>query len=621
MDEFLYVRTLRGAIYGKVALVQHRQSGKLYAIKMMSLAHMSARQAISGPAVCEDGDAELRILRRLSDSRVYCSDSGSDDGGLPVPASSWSVRPDWESLSLKSSYQQPHNNTVLLHKDFVDEHSNARCLVFDYCPYGELYDQIGSPTDNNNDISSKAALAGGLEAARGFFQQIARAVRFIHAHNIAHRDISLENVLLDEFRQCRLADFGLASEHGASCLGRVGKTFYMAPEVLVCRDDEFYDGLKADMWSLGVLLFILVTGAPPFETPAESDARFRVVKHQGVGQLLCIWQMENRVSDDLRDLLTRMLCVDAHERISIDQVWSHPWLQERTSSVYEACGVETECPTHLTKTHDGHVYVKEGEQCEPEPHEDGLMEKEPAIVASPAALEATSKSHRTRKRIKISIVPDSAFSYASSSTSSLADAGAFGGLRASNAPALAHENSPWGHEAPLGSLFAPHTTPTAGPRARSGGRKVTLRSLRFHSTDGPSSNNSSSNAMDSDAENTAEDEEEKFASSSRRRCTSLSVSCSALLTKSLKIESSSSEIEKEECPPRCRFCWDELVQEDTLVDNRLKRTSVLCVCESCFYATPSPLTFTMGSTVANTTNASVLVLRKAVSRTRPAQVA
>lgn len=605
MDEFLYVRTLRGAIYGKVALVQHRQSGNLYAIKMMSIAHMSARQAISGPAVCEDGDAELRILRRLSGNHVFSGVDGS------VSESSRSVRPEWEAFS-----PQPHHNVLLLHKDFLDAHSNARCLVFDYCPYGELYDQVG-----NNSSSSKAALGGGLETARGFFRQIARAVRFIHAHNIAHRDISLENVLLDEFRQCRLADFGLASEHGATCLGRVGKTFYMAPEVLACQEDAFYDGLKADMWSLGVLLFILVTGAPPFESPAESDARFRIVKHQGVGQLLCIWQMENRVGDELRDLLSSMLCVDVSERVSIDQVWSHPWLRESVGNGYEPRKAEPECPEHLTKTH-GLGYTKQEEQREPEPHDDGMaIEKEPASVTFSGAPEATVKSQRMRKRMKISIIPDSSFHYASSSASSPADAGAFGGARASNAPALTHENSPWGHEVPSGSLFAPHTTPTAGPRARSGGRTVTLRSLRFHSSDCPSSNNSNG-ANDSDAEDEAREEEE---SSSRRRRSSLSVSCSPQLTKSLGLESHTGDAE-EECPPKCRFCLDELVEEDTLVDTNssLQRTlssksGVLCVCESCFYATPSPLTFSSEASNSNKGLSSVLVLRKAIAR--PAQVA
>uniref|UniRef100_K3WFC2 Protein kinase domain-containing protein n=1 Tax=Globisporangium ultimum (strain ATCC 200006 / CBS 805.95 / DAOM BR144) TaxID=431595 RepID=K3WFC2_GLOUD len=66
MDDFVYVRTLHGAIYGKVALVQHRQSGRHFAMKMMSIAHMHARRAISGPEVCEDGDMELRVLRKLS---------------------------------------------------------------------------------------------------------------------------------------------------------------------------------------------------------------------------------------------------------------------------------------------------------------------------------------------------------------------------------------------------------------------------------------------------------------------------------------------------------------------------------------------------------------------------
>lgn len=135
-----------------------------------------------------------------------------------------------------------------------------------------------------------------LAMARACFQQIASAVGFLHARNVAHRDLSLENVLLDSFRRCRLADFGLASATGSRCFGaRVGKILYMAPEVVSrpayrpdtgpnsvsAGADVCYDALRADIWSLGVILFILVTGIPPFEKASDVDARFRLVSKPG----------------------------------------------------------------------------------------------------------------------------------------------------------------------------------------------------------------------------------------------------------------------------------------------------------------------------------------------------
>lgn len=443
MDDFQYVRTLRGAIYGKVALVRHHGSGALYAVKMMSIAHMRAHTAVAGAPVREDGDAELRILRRLSGNRVFRSDARSAAG----TTATWSVHPQWDASGVDSSPDSDaadRAGLLWLRKDFVDARTNARCLVFDYCPHGELFDYVDGRA---------------LSAARAHacFQQIARAVRFVHAHGVAHRDISLENVLVDAQQQCRLADFGLATENGVACVGRVGKLFYMAPEVLrsSAPPHEHYNGLSADVWSLGVLLFVLVTGAPPFASAADSDARFRVVKEQGVGALLRLWRMDTRVGSDLQDLLARMLTVDAPARIAIDKVCTHPWVQG----------------------------------CRPDD-----ADEIPTMGAEPTAEATEGKSRRTRKRMKISIelddaelrllrrrgdsdTPVTAEHFVGGTTDSVVREGDEG----SEAPALAHEKSPWGGDRQeLSALFAPHSTPTAGPRVRaSGSRQVALRTLCF----------------------------------------------------------------------------------------------------------------------------------------------
>ncbi|TMW63921.1 hypothetical protein Poli38472_014626 [Pythium oligandrum] len=312
------MRVLRRAIYGHVALVRHQSSNNVFAMKVMSLAHMRLRRAVSGVRVREDGMTELQILRRISGNHVFCD---ADTHGYQR---TWSRHPDWRPASPSKTasvdkdikQEHTHHHILTLHADFVDERTNARCLVLDYCPYGELYDQLQrAPTQSL-----------GVETARVFFKQIVTALRFIHGMNIAHRDVSLENVLVDSQKECRLGDFGLASEDGTVCSGRVGKIFYMAPEVHDWQPLGVYNGMQADVWSLGVLLFILVTGVPPFEAPHDGDARFRMVKYSGVQALLVKWQLDSRLPVALQDLLDQLLRVNTDERPDINEVYAHSWL-------------------------------------------------------------------------------------------------------------------------------------------------------------------------------------------------------------------------------------------------------------------------------------------------------
>ncbi|RLN02824.1 hypothetical protein BBJ28_00017661 [Nothophytophthora sp. Chile5] len=364
MDAFCLVRPLHSAIYGRVALVRHRASGRYYALKMMSLAHMRARRAVTGPSVQENGFTELQILRRLGRNLIFSRSSGPHGSSKNNPnnqidhqeveeaaqdeveADSWSVSPRWRddgNADMDSTMSHDSQHLLMLHQDFVDERTNTRCLVFDYCPYGELYAHVTAQASSNAGGSPRGL---PLETARSCFEQIARAVRFLHARDIAHRDLSLENVLLDTSRRCRLADFGLARTSGSRCSGaRVGKSFYMAPEVVTrhcygaeekdnggqdTRDEpRCYNGLQADVWSLGVLLFIMVTGIPPFESASESDARFRVVAKPegGVDELLQAWGLKSYVPRKLQDLLAWMLRIDPIERPTAAQVCEHVWLQ------------------------------------------------------------------------------------------------------------------------------------------------------------------------------------------------------------------------------------------------------------------------------------------------------
>ncbi|KAF0682574.1 Aste57867_25306 [Aphanomyces stellatus] len=276
MDQFTAVRTLRDAIYGKVMLChrQHRQD-ECVAIKMMSRPHMAAKTALrSGHQIKEDGDEEFAILQRLA----------------------------------------PHPSVLTLVQHF--EHEDMLCLVFEFCPHGELFDHL------HHHQPSKAV---SERQAATWFRQIVDGVQHIHAAGIAHRDLSLENILLDAAWHCRICDFGLSSQQGKWCSGRVGKPFYMAPEVYI-GDHQSYNGFKADVWSLGVLLFILLSGIPPLEVPSEVDARFRIIRQEGIHALAKMWKLP--LTCDALDLLSSLLRAQPDERPSLADIAAHAWLED-----------------------------------------------------------------------------------------------------------------------------------------------------------------------------------------------------------------------------------------------------------------------------------------------------
>ncbi|EGZ16402.1 hypothetical protein PHYSODRAFT_249738 [Phytophthora sojae] len=141
-----------------------------------------------------------------------------------------------------------HRHVVRYREDFITG-SDLYC-VQDHCA-GGLYSLVslgeGKGTRRLSCANAMSVLA-----------QVASGVAFLHALDIAHRDVSLENVFIKD-GVCQVGDFGLSTRRPYGCCGRVGKAYYMAPEVAACEE---YDAKAADIWSLGVMLFILLTGSP-----------------------------------------------------------------------------------------------------------------------------------------------------------------------------------------------------------------------------------------------------------------------------------------------------------------------------------------------------------------------
>ncbi|XP_071702786.1 serine/threonine-protein kinase SAPK3-like [Rutidosis leptorrhynchoides] len=185
-------------------------------------------------------------------------------------------------------------------------------IVMEYAAGGELFGKITSAGRFSED------------EARFFFQQLLSGVSYCHSMEICHRDLKLENTLLDGSPTPRLkiCDFGY-SKSGllhSQPKSTVGTPAYIAPEVLSRKE---YDGKIADVWSCGVTLYVMLVGAYPFEDP-EDPRNFR----KTIGRIVSVqYSIPDyvRVSADCRHLLSHIFVTNPSKRITIEEIKKHPW--------------------------------------------------------------------------------------------------------------------------------------------------------------------------------------------------------------------------------------------------------------------------------------------------------
>ena len=189
-------------------------------------------------------------------------------------------------------------------------------MVMPFMDSGELFERVQSMAKGRfTEMES-----------RYWMRQIVEGLHALHSCGISHRDLSLENILIDG-KYCKIIDFGMALRvpaHGKILpQGTCGKIFYMSPEVY--QNKKVFDAFKTDVWAIGVILFMMIVGSAPFEKPDRSDECFRwVVGGKGqLKKLLSMWKV--KVSNEAIDLLSRMLCENPSERISLNEVMIHPW--------------------------------------------------------------------------------------------------------------------------------------------------------------------------------------------------------------------------------------------------------------------------------------------------------
>ncbi|GER42891.1 kinase family protein [Striga asiatica] len=200
------------------------------------------------------------------------------------------------------------------------------------------------------------ATLDGLVKMRYFFQQLISGVSYCHSMQICHRDLKLENTLLDGSPAPRLkiCDFGYSKVvHNRERIFRpkstVGTPAYIAPEVLSRRE---YDGKLADVWSCGVTLYVMLVGAYPFEDQ-EDPKNFRKTI-QRIMTVQYKFPDYVHISQDCRHLLSRIFMANSSRRITIKDIKSHPWflknLPRELTDMAQAQYYRKENPTFSLQT-------------------------------------------------------------------------------------------------------------------------------------------------------------------------------------------------------------------------------------------------------------------------------
>ena len=210
-----------------------------------------------------------------------------------------------ELLMLKTLAGQP--NIIQIYEVF--ENKKYYFFVMEYASGGDLLQLM----KKQSKLSETTA--------RGIFVQLLKGLKAIHSKNILHRDIKLDNILLTELEgehKAKICDFGVSRFiKGDEIINeQCGTPAYIAPEIIKKKG---YKGFSADIWSLGVLLYAMVLGAMPFKSENIEGLHSRILERD------CDIS-DPTVSEEVKDLLEKMLKIEPAERITLQEIYSHPWL-------------------------------------------------------------------------------------------------------------------------------------------------------------------------------------------------------------------------------------------------------------------------------------------------------
>ena len=167
------------------------------------------------------------------------------------------------------------------------------------------------------------------------FSSIIESVKILHQNNVIHGDIKPENILLGNDFVPKLIDFGFSTKFNKKnnniIFATEGSDIYSSPELRKANING-YDGIKSDIFSLGVLLFVITVGKFPFYLSCYSDKKYRLIINKKFEKYWANFETYN-LSNEFKDLINKLVCFDPKERLSIEEILEHPWIKMNGSNI------------------------------------------------------------------------------------------------------------------------------------------------------------------------------------------------------------------------------------------------------------------------------------------------
>jgi 5'-AMP-activated protein kinase catalytic alpha subunit len=258
--KYSLLKRIGEGVFGEVYMAKLKENGKQYALKKLSKSHPKFRQ--------------MSVFREVSAGKML-----------------------------------DHKGIIHFEENF--ETASSVYLVMEYFGGYDLYTTL---EERNYKPYSELT-------SKEIFKQLVEAMMHCHQKGIAHRDVKLENILMDKLGNIKLIDFGLCDfvndvgNKTRLCVDSVGSPAYISPEILTGKP---YDGFKADVWSCGVVLYALLFGCFPF-----SASQYKLLVS---GEPLVVQFPESGVSKCAKELLRSMLKLQPDSRFSLEDIQGHDWL-------------------------------------------------------------------------------------------------------------------------------------------------------------------------------------------------------------------------------------------------------------------------------------------------------
>jgi len=229
-----------------------------------------------------------------------------------------------------------HPNVIRLHENF--ETDKRILIVTELCSGGDLL----------NYVKIRKRLPEPM--AKFVFKQLIKGLQHCHNRGVVHRDIKLDNILLNSSGELKICDFGVSRmvRRGERIVEYCGTPAYIAPEILRGKG---YEGFGVDIWSAGVALYAILYGTAPFKSNNIKGLQSLIKKGK--------YSLKEDISYDARDMLRRLLERHPSKRITIDEILEHKWMQDVNESISLFSEQEKEmhdlCYLHIRK--EGHQSI------------------------------------------------------------------------------------------------------------------------------------------------------------------------------------------------------------------------------------------------------------------------